>query len=224
MTSPEQRTKELVEDPDEPRQGRKSVHRAAALCDRSLFLRERERPSNLRPRALGGLRSLRDRRGDRLHLWHSKALRGGDKDPAKSSGGYGGNCNLEEISDYLVLAASRTLGDEVGEKSVSYAFALLVASSCLGFFVTYLFARRALPALFLRADEEGRALTLAAANQLEAAKRAVLFGKTLLREARLLVASTARTIAQLPEPPADTPEARTWRGLATSAEPIVRPT
>jgi hypothetical protein len=109
-----------------------------------------------------------------------RRLQGGDTpappgadEGARGAAGYGGNTNLEQISDWLtklllgvgltqltqlpagIGAAAAYLGPSVGEGAGPLVAALLVYWSITGFFFGYLFTRRVLPAMWSEADREG---------------------------------------------------------------------
>jgi hypothetical protein len=86
---------------------------------------------------------------------------------------YSGNSNLEDVSDWLaklLIGAGLTqvgqlatglydfaklIAPEATPTATAYMLALIVAFTTFGFFFSYLFARRVLPAIFLRADDDG---------------------------------------------------------------------
>jgi hypothetical protein len=147
---------------------------------------------------------------------------------AQPSRGYVGNSNLEEISDWLAklligagFAEMKTLVGYVGELArvvarefgaeagPAYASALIVTYLVLGFFLSYLFARRVLPLIFLRADADGSGLSPTEKQDVQTAMQLVMNGGNL-DLVKAVFGERVRRIADLPRAAIGPHDGGTW--------------
>lgn len=148
--------------------------------------------------------------------------------PEPKPKGYVGNSNLEEISDWLakllvgaglaqlggiadkLVEVAKFVGGELGSAAgTTFALGLMLSFAILGFFLSYLFARRVLPVVFLRADTDGGGLSDDTKQDVDAALQMLSGGEDpeLVRRA---FSHRLSELAQLPQDAVAPEDRATW--------------